>query len=249
MELSDLVNQVSDFDPSSPREKIKLFAWFLHAHRDKEVFDNADVRECFAQLHLTDPNVAKYLPRMVEYGDLLKMRGGFKLHRTVRGALDAKYGIHHTVVQVSNLLANLIGKVPNVAEANFLAEALKCYRVEAYRSCIVMTWNLAYSHLIEWVLKDPKRLAAFNTGISRRYPKKSNVKIEAYDNFLEDLKESETIEICSTAGLINANVTRILREKIGKRNSAAHPSSIIVVRSQADDVVTDLVNNVVLTLA
>jgi hypothetical protein len=33
-----------------------------------------------------------------------------------------------------------------------------------------------------------------------------------------------------------------------KRNIAAHPSSVVVVQSQADDVVTDLINNVVLAL-
>ena len=47
MELPDLVNQVNGFDEAAPREKIQLFAWFLHAHRDKEVFDNADIRGCF----------------------------------------------------------------------------------------------------------------------------------------------------------------------------------------------------------
>ena len=36
--------------------------------------------------------------------------------------------------------------------------------------------------------------------------------------------------------------------KLGKRNTAAHPSTMVVVQSQADDVVTDLVNNVVLAL-
>lgn len=249
MELSDLVNQVDGFDEAAPRERIQLFAWFLHAHRNKEVFDNTDIRSCFEQLHLADPNVAKYLPRMVGYGDLVKAGRDFKLHRTVRTSLDAKYGVHHTVVQVSKLLTELIGRVPDLAEQTFLAEAIKCYRVEAYRSCIVMTWNLAYSHLIEWILKDASRLAKFNAAIPKKYPKKTNVTVATYDDFSQELKESETIEVCNTSALLNGNVIRIVREKLGKRNNAAHPSSIVVVQSQADDVVTDLVNNVVLALA
>jgi hypothetical protein len=138
--------------------------------------------------------------------------------------------------------------VPDLAEQNFLAEAIKCYRVEAYRACVVMTWNLAYSHLLHWILKDAKRLASFNTAIARRYPKKGSLQIGKYDDFSEELKESEVIEICSNASLIGSNATKILREKLGKRNTAAHPSSVVVVQSQADDVVTDLVNNVVLPL-
>jgi hypothetical protein len=41
---------------------------------------------------------------------------------------------------------------------------------------------------------------------------------------------------------------RILKEKLTKRNMAAHPSAVMVNEPQANDVITDLVNNVVLTL-
>ena len=153
--------------------------------------------------------------------------------------MDAKYGIHHSVVQISKLLAELPGKVPDLAEKNFLAEAIKCYRVEAYRACVVMTWNLAYSHMLHWILNDAKRLADFNAAIPRRYPKKPPLTIAKYDDF-EELKESEVIEVCNSAGLVNGNIIRILREKLGKRNNAAHPASVVIVQSQADDVVTDL---------
>lgn len=248
MELTELISQVSGFDQKQPREKIQLFAWFLHTYRAKATFENADVRDCFNELHIADPNVAKYLPRMVEYGDLVKVRESFKLERTIRTDFDRKYGIHHSVVQVSKLLSDLPGKIANVAEKNFLSEALKCYRFEAYRACVVMTWNLAYSHLINWILSEKARLDAFNAAIPRRYPKRLMLKLATYDDFIEEFKESEVIEICSAANLINSNVTKILREKLGKRNTAAHPTSVVIVQSQADDVVTDLVNNVVLAL-
>jgi hypothetical protein len=97
-------------------------------------------------------------------------------------------------------------------------------------------------------LGDTTRVDDFNAAILRRYPhKKSLITVTKYDDF-EELKESEVIEVCSTAGLVNNNIIRILREKLGKRNTSAHPSSVVVVQSQADDVVTDLVNNVVLAL-
>jgi hypothetical protein len=250
MELADLVNQVTAFDTSSPREKLRLLAWFLHTHRGKDTFNPADIKACFDQLHMVQVNIALNLNRMAERTppDLLKERKGFKLARGVRNELDAKYGVHHSVVQVSKLLAELPGKVPDLAEKNFLAEAIKCYRVEAYRACVVMTWNLAYSHLLQWILDDAKRLADFNAAIPRRFPKKPTMTIASYDGFLEELKESEVIEVCNTASLFNSNIVRILKEKLGKRNNAAHPASVVVVQSQADDVVTDLVNNVVLAL-
>jgi len=248
MELADLVNQIDEFDKASPRHKIRLFAWFLHTHRAKETFDNAQVRGCFVELHLADPSVAKYLNRMVDYGDLVKARGGFKLERAIRTTLDQQHGLHQSIVQVSRLLNDLVGKVPDLAEKNFLAEAIKCYRVEAYRACVVMTWNLAYSHLLHWIVKDAKRLATFNAAIPKRYPKKVMLNVVNYDEFLDELKEAEVIEICNSAALVNGNMARLLREKLGKRNTAAHPASVVLVQSQADDVITDLVNNVVLSL-
>jgi hypothetical protein len=174
----------------------------------------------------------------------MTVRGRYTLGRAIRTELDAKYGTHHSVVQVSKLLSDLPGKIPDLAEKTFLAEALKCYRVEAYRSSIVMTWNLAYSHFLHWILKDPARLAVFNATITVRYPKKTGITIAAYDDFGDALLESEVIEICGTAGLLNKNIKKILKEKLDKRNTAAHPSTVVVVQSQADDVVTDLVNNV-----
>jgi len=111
-----------------------------------------------------------------------------------------------------------------------------------------MTWNLAYSHLLHWILDGATRHNDFNAAIPRRYPhKKPLIIVTKYDDF-EELKESEVIEVCNTAGLVNSNIIRILREKLGKRNAAAHPASVVFVQSQADDVVTDLVNNVVLSL-
>ena len=249
MQLQELVEQVPSFDGAPPKERIKLFAWWLHTHSATELFGPADIRGCYNKLHIDEPPaLATYLMRMAEAKDLLKEKGQYKLARGVRADLDKKYRIHHSVVAVNKILTELPAQVPNVAERAFLNEALKCYRIEAYRSCVVMTWNLAYGHLLDWILKEPTRLAAFNVAISKRYPKMAYLQIAKYDDFLDEFKESQVVEVCNTASLINSSVFKILKAKLDKRNIAAHPSTIVVVQSQADDMVTDLVNNVVLTL-
>ena len=50
-----------------------------------------------------------------------------------------------------------------------MTEALTCYRDRAFRATIVMTWNLAYDHLLNWIMAN--HLARFNAAISVRYPK------------------------------------------------------------------------------
>jgi hypothetical protein len=248
MELAELPSIIPGFVDTAPREMIQIFAWHLHNCQKREVFSAADIRKCYADLHMADPGVSTYLPRMVAKKDLVPAKGGYKLQYRVRIALDAKYGVHQTVIQVSKLLADLPRRVSDGSERHFLTEAIKCYRIEAYRATIVMVWNLAYGHLLYWLLADAARLQKFNSAIAVRYPKKQVSSITKYEDFLEELKESEVIEICNTASVLTKDVVKVLREKLGKRNTAAHPNSLIVVQSQADDVITDLVNNVVLAL-
>ncbi|MBN9006426.1 MAG: hypothetical protein J0H40_13560 [Rhizobiales bacterium] len=250
MELNDLVSQVAGFDSLAPGEKIRLLAWWLHTHQNMATFRTGDIRVCYQELHLPVPNIAMYLTRMTESKPAKTLRKGdsYNLTRAARSDLDEKYGIHPSIQAVSKLLIDLPEKVPDLTEKVFLREAIDCYRVRAYRACIVMTWNLAFDHLLKWILKDAARLAAFNAAIGIRYPKRAGVSIKTYDNFADEFKESEIVEVCNTAQTVNSNVIKILKEKLTKRNMAAHPSSVVVVQPQADDVVTDLINNVVLAL-
>jgi hypothetical protein len=250
MELRDLVDQVAGFDKLPPREKIQLFAWHLHTHRGQEHFGSDHIRALYKELHMVPDDVGKYVLRMhsTNNPDLARERQGFKLTRSVRSQLDAKYGIHQSVVSVSKILTDLPTKVPTVEARFFLQEALKCYRFEAYRACIVMTWNLAYAHLLDYILSDPQRLADFNASITKKYPKKTNVVIVKYDDFTEELSERETVEIANVANTFNSVVFRILKKELDRRNIAAHPSNVVVSQHQADDMVSELVNNVVLAL-
>ena len=65
---------------------------------------------------------------------------------------------------------------------------------------------------------------------------------------MQELKESEVIAICKDAGIITKDVFKIMDEKLGKRNSAAHPSSVSIGQLQTDALIVDLVDNVVLKL-
>ncbi|CCD84252.1 conserved protein of unknown function [Bradyrhizobium sp. ORS 285] len=227
-----------------------LFAWWLHVHGGKELFEPNDIKRCYDRLHLSQINIAMNLNRMADRkpADLMRERGMFKLARSRRTELDGKYGVHHSVIAVDKILTDLPAMVPNIEERSFLQEALTCYRSKAFRACIVMVWNLAYAHLLDWLLGDPNRLATFNTAITKRYPKKTGLTIAKYDDFTDELKEREVIEICNTANLINSSIFKILKDKLDRRNIVAHPSTVVVVQHQADDTISELVNNVVLAL-
>jgi len=249
MELADLVDQVAGSDTAAPKDKIKLFAWWIHTHVGKEFFGPAEIRNCFDSLHIDEPAaLATYLTRMVDSKDLLREKSQYKLSRSVRSELDKTYGVHHSIVAINKILTDLPAQVPNINQRTFLQEALKCYRHEAYRACIVMMWNLAYAHLLDWILNDANRLVSFNATIVKRFPSLKTLQVTKYDDFLDELKERQVIEICSSAGMFNSSIFKILKDKLDRRNIAAHPSTVTIMQPQVDDMVADLVNNVVLAL-
>ena len=109
-----------------------------------------------------------------------------------------------------------------------------------------MTWNVAYDHFEEWIIRN--HLAAFNARIAVNYPKKASMVIKTKDDFTDHLKESEVIEISKLRGFLHDNIKKIMNDKLTKRNLAAHPSLVEITQYQAEDVISDLVNNVILKL-
>jgi hypothetical protein len=174
MELAEFASMVPGFDAMGDREKVRHFAWYLHSHRNMHVFATGDVRKCFEELRLVPPNVSLHLIRMADtkQPSLIRSKGKYKLHRRDMTELDGLYAAHPTTIAASKLLADLPAKMPDLVERAFLEEAINCYKVKAYRAPIVMTWNLAYDHLIRWTFADPARVAALNVAFAKRFQKK-----------------------------------------------------------------------------
>jgi hypothetical protein len=252
MTLADLVQGISGFGSWNHVERIKLFAWHLHAHKGHEYFGASDVKHCYEDLHLQEPtSIAPFLVSMEKKKpkELIKKPGGYKLEMRIREALDRKYGSRTITVQVTDLLAKLPSSVPDLAERTFLDEALVCFKHGAFRAAIVMAWNLAYHHLCDHVLK--KELARFNVQwplVYQGHHKKGAKTVAKMEDLSDELKESEVIEICNSAGIISKDVHKILKAKLDRRNSAAHPSAVKIDQLQAEEFIDDIVKNVVLKL-
>jgi hypothetical protein len=247
-ELQDFVESTGGFYGKTSVDQLLLMTWFLQARQQLTCFDAAQMKQCFRDVGLDPPDMSVYLSRLTakKPPQLIKEKGGYRLSGAVRRELDKKYSDDPTVVAISQLLSSLPAKIPDVAERAFLSEALNCYRVKAYRAAIIMVWNLAYDHLVRWIFADSARLQSLNAGIATRYQKKKLI-VSKLDDF-DELKESEVIEACRTARLLNKSTIAILKDKLTRRNAAAHPSPITVTQHQADDAISDLVVNVILAL-
>jgi hypothetical protein len=253
-DLKAVVQHVPEFNSWNHAERIKFFAWFLHFHEKKERFTSQDIGRCFDLLSEPQPSsISPFLASMANKKPPEAMRdakGNYQLVRTVREDFDKKYGKRAISIQVEQSLIDLPNQVPDLAEKDFLVEAIICYTQGAFRAAIVMTWNLAYHHLLNFIRTH--HLAAFNAA----YPlvlkgKHATAKvpvIAAYDDFAVDLKESEVIKIAKSANAITNDQFNLLEPKLKRRNSAAHPSSMKLGQLQAEEFIKDLVDNIILAL-
>jgi hypothetical protein len=250
MQLAEFKTLVTEYSKKGHPEKITLLGWFLHAHGQQEHFSAANVKSCYDKLHDPCPSsLSGYFLNLVTQKVLLKNSSGYRLSGTTRDVLDGKYKATGYKVQITQLLQGLPQKIPDLAERTYLNEALICYEHGAFRAAVVMTWNLAYHHLCDFVLT--QRRDDFNNRWYKKLPgqhKNGQRSVVVMDDFMEELKESEVIAICKDEGIITKDIWKIMDDKLGRRNSAAHASSVSIDQLQADAFIDDLVKNVVLKI-
>ncbi len=246
-ELDSVLKRVTGFNGLLHVEKIKIFGWYLQAIEENARFSGQDLLRCYDDAQVKRPaNLTKNLTDLVEKKppQLLRDRRGYCLERSVRESLDALLGDREISLEVSKLISELPATIPTVAERDFFSETLICYKHGAFRAAIVMMWNLGYSHFCDWILN--KHLAKFNAQWPVRFPeqhKKAKIKAISDPEHFGELKESEAIEIARSAGLISQGIHKTLIEKLGKRNSAAHPSGHSFKQLQTEEFIHDLVVN------
>lgn len=251
-ELEQLASSSPAFTSGSHTDRLRAFAWFLHSARGVDRFSTGDIASCFEAMQLERPTNLSQLIANLEGSSpkqMLKDRGGYYLARGVREELERKFGGRPATVAIEKMLLELPAKVTNIDERVFLDETLRCLRAGAFRASIVMAWNLAYDHFTRFVFD--KHLAKFNTQWPVSYAKlhqKARIPAISKPEDFAELKESEVIQIARAGAIISGDVAKILDEKLGRRNSAAHPSSVLFTQVQAEAYVDDLVRNVVLAL-
>jgi hypothetical protein len=247
MELAELKQAVPGLADKSHYDKIKIFGWWLHVHKSQGTFTGADIAKCYDALHFSKPSsFGGYIGQLADKKELLKNGSGYRLENKIREQFDATYGTPAVTVKVTSLLTDLAASIPDMAERTYYQEALICYKHGSLRGAVVMTWNVAFSHLCTHVLTN--KLTEFNARWLLSMPgmhKKKTLEIKLFDDFNEELKESEVLTICRDEGILTKNMYNIMHAALGKRNAAAHPNAVVIDQLQTDAFITDLITNVV----
>jgi hypothetical protein len=242
--LLPFVERVKGFHEKPVIFKIEVFSWYLHQIANKERFRAVDLLPCFDAVHSQRPaNIHGQLNASCKKkpARLLKDLSGYRLSAIVRDEMQRLLPARESAGNTTAMLSALVPLLNNATQQSFLAETMTCYGHGAYRAAVIMAWNLAYSHVCDQIFANG--LSKFNAQLVKVLPKAGEI-TKRLD--FEDFKESKIIEVARGAGILGGTSAKILKEKLDKRNTAAHPSAAKVTAITAEEVIHDLVENILL---
>lgn len=241
--LENYCTRFPDLASQTHSRLIEILGYYIQ-NSSARFFDSNSMARAYEALDLSQPaNFADYFTKMRARGLLVKHGTGYRLSRTASDRISAELG-SPSLAAISSELERLPSMLTG-NEAAFLQESINCLRVKAWRAAIVMSWVLTVNHLQEYVLTNG--LSAFNAALSRnsRY---TSVAIRSKEDF-EEIKEADFIQLLRSAGLITNDQRKLLDEKLGIRNSFAHPSGMAISEAKVTAFLEDLVYNILTKLS
>ena len=243
-------SHLPDVDCMSAADLIDYFVYFHTINIGNTAIKPSEVTEYFDQLDLSKySNPSTYLSRnSATKGGVkpkfLRKKNGYVLERSREKDIARTLKTSPGKMETNHLLRELLDKIGNKNESAFLEEAIICYESGCKRAAIVLVWLLAIDHIQRYIYK--KERIAFNKVLSKNTDKRIKItSISKFDDFSE-IPEGKFIEFCRTSKIISNDVRKILEQKLGTRNTAAHPAAVTISDVKTTDFVIDLIENVLL---
>jgi len=251
----EFLSRFSDPRGLSRRSVVIALAFYLRQEAGTPQFTSSDMRACFRDALQKPPANLPALLRSLTRGKTAPLlvfprRGRFSL--SIYGLREVEDALAPKTTSPENLgaflgaalpyLQRLVAKVADENRRKFLAEAIACLGVQAKRATVIMTWLVAIDHLYNYILAN--KLSDFNAALARCRGPLSGYSVRAKDDFA-GIKDSVLLEVCRSANIISNDVRRILDEKLGIRNSCAHPSIIEIHDTKVVNFIEDLVDNLI----
>jgi hypothetical protein len=229
--------------------RIDFFAYFVSEQLGSKTFSSRAIADCFVACDLpVPPSLTQHLSRGTtsKPRKFIKAPKGYRLERHMREELAHLVGAEIHTVPMPSELVTLQTSVPDGPGKAWLNEALSCLSVEAHRATLIMLWLYVLDHLFQFILGH--HLDEFNDAL-RAHPDQRTVKrigiIRHRDQFTI-LGEEMFLDVAKSAHVISADVRRILGGALGARNSAAHPSGVVITRNRVVTLAEELILNVIL---
>lgn len=243
--LALFYSKIPDRESLSRGALADLFSYYLQVEKGLPSVETAQLKKCFVLCDLGAPTwLATHLTNNSKGkgATYVKASKGYRLHANARERIAKTFGNGLAMIQSSAPLQDIHNLLPDGPRKDFLREAIDCYGIGCNRAAIVLFWSFLLDHLFELVLTNHK--SEFNAVLAKNLDKRIKItSVAARDDF-SDIPEGKFIEFLRSASIISGDVKKILEQKLGTRNTAAHPSTVKIQQSRANDFFDDLIENV-----
>jgi len=244
VKISDYLDKKPNFDTLYHYQQVKYIAYFWVKIYKDEIFTKKNISDLFDLAYLSKPrNLNREFKKLVDRKEILVRDNSYIFERSTYKELETEFSATLPNKKVTRTLRDLLPKIIGKSNQKFLEEAISCYEIKSYRASIIMTWILTMDCMYNYVLKN--KLNEFNTEFKKKNLKVKIKEIKVKNDFSE-LKESTFIEVCRSANIVNKDIRKILDEKLGIRNTYAHPNDLKVRESKATSFIEDLVENIII---
>lgn len=247
MTVDDFLNATSDFDSLNQKDQVKLICFFYLVESELDNFQVKHITKAFEDHGLGKPTGLSSRISELTKGRppiLIKTKQGYEFHRTAKKELESEFLKSTHTQETSITLRDLLNDLKGDEQKRFLEEAISCFEIKSYRASVIMTWLLTIDVIYEYILI-PVNLVKFNQAI-QSHGKYRRVIVTQKSDF-SGIKESAFIEIFRVSRLIDNDARKILDQKLGIRNSSAHPNTIEILDYTAIEFIQSLVKNIIKT--
>lgn len=246
-QVNRFYNSFENIEKFDINELIELFIYFLTEELGHPEATSLLLRKCFSDCDLQIPSsLSVKLSRgtTAKENKYIKTEKGYRLNRAIRDRISRRRGVEKVEILPNDQLRELEVLIIDPIRKNYLQEALACFDIQAYRASIIMAWILSIDHLYDYILRH--KLAEFNKVLAANNDKRIKLTAITVKDDFSEIPEGKFIEFARASNVISNDVRKILDQKLGVRNSAAHPSGVLILKNKAIDFVEDLITNVVL---
>lgn len=218
----------------APAELIDFFIFHLTTDLQQPFATAKQISTCFEECDL---HVPSWLPSHRSKGLMFRPKRyvrsgeGYRLENNYAEKVRKGNGAEEAAVQVTTTLRQLETKMPVGPKRDFLHEANDCFGVSAMRAAVIMCWNLTLHHLQDYVLAH--HLPAFNAVLATNQDRTVKTKVIIKRDDFTDVPEGKFLEFCRSSRIITSGIYNKLKGRLDERNTAAHPSGVVVTPTMA----------------
>lgn len=240
-----LVEFLEPLKHKSLTDKSLAVLYYESRYNNNQVLAGSEIRKRLVDSRIPNvrnANVTALLNQVGAYVDSPGLKNGERLWKLtdtgakhVRDLLGLKADSPEFVHDIATL-ENLISKVSNQDEREYLSEALLCLRVGALRATVVFVWAAAIRNIQSKCLAKGKKLMP---ALLKHDPKARTVK--TIDDFAY-IKDVTVLLACQDLGIFDKSQREVVEEALRLRNRCGHPAKYTPKEKKVSSYIEDMVS-------